>query len=293
MTAMISPPVSCRPASQPETERLRRLFPLGRSRAPTCSVVAVAGSEQALIGHATLVRRERDRDDAFVLLQTRGGEADLTDRLLAEAIVVARACGLTALSTFDSFPEHAEAAAPFLRAGFSAAEWIIEASVRMAEAEARARRVLERFQRRGGIPEGLDFTDLTRRELWPAVRKKVHDERLMDAGRFDDAVAGRGSQPLDRESSAIIADGSELLGIHLASRVPGGLHIPVRWVHENHRHGWLNAALMIMTGDRCGCPPEAPISLGFHTAIHSETARYAHRMGARITSVKQRLRITL
>jgi hypothetical protein len=132
-------------------------------------------------------------------------------------------------------------------------------------------------------------------DLVPEVRRIVHVAGLLNATDFDARLAGRAATAFSPELCTIIVTEGVIIGIHLVELTADGVSIPCRWVHRDHRHSWVNLALMALSARSANAthPERALVHFTFNSKHHGETQRFARRMDARPTGARSRLALKL
>ena len=206
--------------------------------------------------------------------------------LLRAAAHRAAASGFSSLS-HQTYLDPEDPRALTLRAmGFSPRESIDEFQCSYTSVWNRCRRIHERLGADKGPPSEIRITSLERAVL-PAVRARLHEERIMDTLDFDDRLRPGHGQPTDREKSTVLLAGDTLIAVMLVAPFADGrgYAVPARWVAPEYRRGWANVVLIYHStaqGQELGLDY---IRFVANSKAHDETVRLSQRLGGhRVTS---------
>ncbi|HJP35794.1 MAG TPA: hypothetical protein QF901_07365, partial [Gammaproteobacteria bacterium] len=283
--------VEFRAAWPDEHARVQRLFriPFRFDKRLDLVLAVTSGKRQRILACAALYPLA-DTSDAGAECRLgwsiRAADADTEYELLRAAAHRAAASGFSSLS-HQTYLDPEDPRALTLRAmGFSPRESIDEFQCSYTSVWNRCRRIHERLGADKGPPSEIRITSLERAVL-PAVRARLHEERIMDTLDFDDRLRPGHGQPTDREKSTVLLAGDTLIAVMLVAPLADGrgYAVPARWVAPEYRRGWANVVLIYHStaqGQELGLDY---IRFVANSKAHDETVRLSQRLGGhRVTS---------
>lgn len=295
---MSAQPLTFRPAWPDEYPQLWRRFKIAFNKVPNVRLqVAASQRPRERIQACAAIHLPGSDDDQRVGFVTwYAAEAyqnlDVIAALLRSLMADQALESVFSIKTFSLFPEDNPQIGMLESLGFVTDEELFEYETSYPAVRDRARRIAAALERRNAIPTQARITGFQPAQL-PAIRANYHRLGIMPAPVFDAKLDQGLPDAIDLpRSTQIVLDG-ELIGAMLVSPLPNepGYSVLGRWVAEDFRNGWVNAALL----DRslqCG------VGLGLKVARfmanrdnHLETQRLAARLGGHKHSHRLRMRL--
>jgi hypothetical protein len=291
--------VVCRAARPAERLRAARLFrlPPDAGEPGDLTVAVSAGTRQRLLAAACILpapegggyqRRARFRWDV------RAGDEELAQRLVRATIARATALRFDYLMHQLYVPIDDPRARCLRALGFPVDSRIEEFECSFDAVWNRCRRVYERLDRQRALPADIQLRSLEAR-LIPAIRTRLHQERIMDTFEFDERLRPDHPEPIDCVRSTAITRDDALLAVMLVAPMAAtsGYIVPARWVTPSLRNGWANAALIYHSAKQGLDLGLDRIRFIANSAQHRETMRLATRLGGHCVRSRDRHAIAL
>jgi hypothetical protein len=152
-----------------------------------------------------------------------------------------------------------------------------------------ARRICRVAERRGLRPSDAEI-DWLRPAHLPAVRARLHRERILDGTELDLKLVATHPDPIDRERSTVIHRHGTVVAVMLVAPLAAGkgYAVPVRWVDPELRNGWGNAALIATSCGKGKGLGLTHVEFTGNSALHDETRRLGQRLGAEVIGLGAR-----